>query len=109
MDKDGNKTEFLRHWNNDFRYSIALKNDLVQKIKTDIDISLTIIKNLRQTELGHYSNFYIIEYIHQELDKPENDYDDQRSYDNYNGSYGYDDYTIEIVFDGDQENYWNID
>jgi hypothetical protein len=42
------------------------------------------------------------------------DYDDEPTYDRYNGSYaqdieGYDDDTIDNVFDGDPDAYWNID
>jgi hypothetical protein len=42
------------------------------------------------------------------------DYEDEPSYDRYNGSYaqdveGYDDDTIDNVFDGDPDAYWNID
>ncbi|NJK84515.1 MAG: hypothetical protein HC912_12710 [Saprospiraceae bacterium] len=38
------------------------------------------------------------------------DYDDYRpSYEKYGGAYGYDDDTIDSAFEGDPENYWNID
>lgn len=38
------------------------------------------------------------------------DYDDYSpSYDKYGGAYGYDDDTIDSAFEGDPENYWNID
>ena len=41
-------------------------------------------------------------------------YEDERTYERYNGSYaqdveGYDDDTIDEVFDGDPDAYWNID
>lgn len=46
----------------------------------------------------------------------EDDYyeEDERTYERYNGSYaqdveGYDDDTIDEVFDGDPDAYWNID
>lgn len=40
--------------------------------------------------------------------------EDERTYERYNGSYaqdieGYDDQTIDEVFDGDPDAYWNID
>lgn len=31
------------------------------------------------------------------------------SYSKYGGAYGYDDDTIDSAFEGDPENYWNID
>ncbi|WP_163401507.1 hypothetical protein [Flavobacterium fluviatile] len=34
---------------------------------------------------------------------------DRRSYSEYNGAYGFDDDTINSAFEGDPENYWNID
>jgi len=38
------------------------------------------------------------------------DYDyDEPSYSKYGGAYGYDDDTIDSAFEGDPENYWNID
>ncbi len=38
------------------------------------------------------------------------DYDDyDKSYSKYGGAYGYDDDTIDSAFEGDPENYWNID
>ena len=38
------------------------------------------------------------------------DYDDYSpSHDKYGGAYGYDDDTIDSAFEGDPENYWNID
>jgi hypothetical protein len=38
------------------------------------------------------------------------DYDDfGPSYDKYGGAYGFDDDTIDSAFEGDPENYWNID
>lgn len=46
----------------------------------------------------------------------EDDYyeEDERTYERHNGSYaqdveGYDDDTIDEVFDGDPDAYWNID
>lgn len=36
-------------------------------------------------------------------------YDDGLSYSKYGGAYGYDDDTIDSAFEGDPENYWNID
>lgn len=39
------------------------------------------------------------------------DYEDNfsQSYEKYGGAYGYDDDTIDSAFEGDPENYWNID
>ena len=47
----------------------------------------------------------------QQQDNDDNDdYDDYSpSYEKYGGAYGYDDDTIDSAFEGDPENYWNID
>jgi hypothetical protein len=51
-----------------------------------------------------------------ELDRLESDsyheeknYDQERKFEKYNGAYGFDDETIDNAFEGDPENYWNID
>ena len=67
------------------------------------------------SEKGYYTNFNVIAYDELfddeviESDHDYTDYDDHRSYDKYNGAYGFDDNTIDSAFDGDPENYWNID
>jgi hypothetical protein len=47
----------------------------------------------------------------QQQDNDDNDDDDDYSpsYEKYGGAYGYDDDTIDSAFEGDPENYWNID
>jgi hypothetical protein len=47
----------------------------------------------------------------QQQDNDDNDdYDDYSpSYEKYGGAYGYDDDTIDSAFEGNPENYWNID
>jgi len=47
----------------------------------------------------------------QQQDNDDNDYydDNSPSYEKYGGAYGYDDDTIDSAFEGDPENYWNID
>lgn len=55
-------------------------------------------------EFGEDEEGYEPDYDHYD------DYDDYSpSYDKYGGAYGYDDDTIDSAFEGDPENYWNID
>lgn len=47
-------------------------------------------------------------------DEDYNDFEDDKTYENYNGSYaqdveGWSDQDIDDVFDGDPDAYWNID
>jgi hypothetical protein len=44
----------------------------------------------------------------QQENNDDND-DYSSSYEKYGGAYGYDDDTIDSAFEGDPENYWNID
>lgn len=46
-------------------------------------------------------------YNHSHIDS-DND-DNRSSHEKYNGAYGFDDDTIDSAFEGDPENYWNID
>jgi len=47
--------------------------------------------------------------IGQEYDDYSDFNDYSPSYEKYGGAYGYDDDTIDTAFEGDPENYWNID
>lgn len=54
--------------------------------------------------------YFLDENFEEEFDSYDEDYDyDRRSYSEYNGAYGFDDDTINSAFEGDPENYWNID
>ena len=106
--KDGNKTNILRHWENDERFAVILEKKLVEKIKINNDIELSIFSEYKLANLGYYTNFRIEEFEEPRDNRPH--YEDSiRSYETYNGAYGYDDETIESAFDGDPENAWNID
>jgi hypothetical protein len=107
-DIDGKETSLYRHWENTSRFSVFLESDLVKKINDDKSLSLSITKKIKTSHLGFVTNFFITEYIYISEDEHQ-DYDDYHSYDKYNGAYGFDDYTIDSAFDGDPENYWNID
>ncbi|REC40200.1 hypothetical protein DRF69_19690 [Chryseobacterium sp. 5_R23647] len=58
-------------------------------------------------KFGYYldENF---EEVYEDFDDGDYEYD-RRSYSEYNGAYGFDDDTINSAFEGDPENYWNID
>jgi hypothetical protein len=80
------------------------------------------IYNLSEEEMFHKFGYYLYEdKEYQQLKekftkKPhkfssdDDSYDDfELEYDKYDGAYGYDDDTIDNAFNGDPENYWNID
>ena len=106
--KQGNKTNILRHWEYDARFAVILDKDLAEKIKINKDTELSLYSEYKLANLGYYTNFRIEEY-EEPIDNRRDYEDSTRSYETYNGAYGYDDDTIESAFDGDPENYWNID
>ena len=82
--------------------ALSKNNDLVFTIDTQLDTN-------------HYIEFYVTGIENGE--EQETDFESQRNYDDtyapkydkYNGAYGLDDHTIDSAFEGDPENYWNID
>lgn len=73
----------------------------IKEIKPDF----TITEEGKQKLEDKYSSW--------ENEQQQDDYDDyddySSSYEKYGGAYGYDDDTIDSAFEGDPENYWNID
>jgi hypothetical protein len=106
-DKEGNKTELLHYWDNNNRFAVVIPKALVESIKENSDLLLSIYGEIRLANLGYYTNFKIEKYI-----KPRETYYEReisRSYSKYNGAFGYDDETIDSAFEGDPSNIWNID
>jgi hypothetical protein len=81
-----------------------ISDETITEIK-EIRPDFKITEEGKQKLADKYSTW---EYKQQQDDY--DDYDDNSpSYDKYGGAYGYDDDTIDSAFDGDPENYWNID
>ena len=99
FDKVSSKRLYISQYHLD---ALSKDNDLVLTIDTQLDPN-------------HYIEYYVtgIENIdEQESDfKTQTNFDetDSPKYDKYNGVYGLDDNTIDSAFEGDPENYWNID
>ena len=53
-DKDGNKTEWLRHWDNDNRIAVSVHQDTVKEIKDKDPSTLSIQTETREGEQGNY-------------------------------------------------------
>lgn len=84
---DGNELDFTTE-----------KSKLLNALKSNKELFLNIKNTPSEND---YSNQQENDYF---------DYDDNRpSYEKYSGAYGYDDDTIDSAFEGDPENYWNID
>ncbi len=86
----GKKTNYFRHWDNDNRLAITIKNDLLEKIKANRNtILLSVEKEIKLANLGYYTNLSIIEYDDTEYFDV---FDERAVYDdyNYNNNWSYD-------------------
>lgn len=62
-DAGGNKTEWMRHWDNDNRIAISLHKDLVAHLKANPEENdLDLQTSQRQGEQGDYTSVRIIKY-----------------------------------------------
>jgi hypothetical protein len=81
-----------------------MSDEIIIEIK-EIKPDFTISEEGKQKLADKYSTW--------ENEQEQDDYDDyddySPSYEKYGGAYGYDDDTIDSAFEGDPENYWNID
>ena len=81
-----------------------ISDEAITEIK-EIKPDFTITEEGKQKLADKYSTW--------ENEQEQDDYDDyddySPSYEKYGGAYGYDDDTIDSAFEGDPENYWNID
>lgn len=64
----GEKTEWLRHWDNENRVAVSIHKDLVAEIKTTPSIdSLGLQHEVRDGELGKYDSYRIVKYTPAEI------------------------------------------
>jgi hypothetical protein len=68
-----------------------------------VDISDDMLLSLYEDEIEEF------DFDDDDDDFYENYYDEGPSYSRYGGAYGFDDDTIDSAFEGNPENYWNID
>ena len=62
-DGDGNKTEWMRHWDNENRTAISIHKDTVARIKAEPNInSLGLQSEERQGSKGAYMAYRIVAY-----------------------------------------------
>lgn len=63
LDKQGNKTEWFRHWDNDRRIAVSIPKDLALKLSKDPSINnLFLQSEQRIGEQGPYSAYRIVSY-----------------------------------------------
>ncbi len=62
-DKDGNATDWMRHWDNDNRVAVSIHKELVAELKADANIaSLGLQMETRNGEKGDYKAYRIVRY-----------------------------------------------
>lgn len=66
---EGEKTDWMRHWNNDNRVAVSVHKDLVDKIKANPEgeDSLAIQTETREGEKGKYTAHRIVRYTPAEV------------------------------------------
>lgn len=120
LNTDKYNSDIYRHWNHHGRFQVCISKDLAAIIKENKEVLLRIKKDIKVSQRGYYTSFSIVgndEYFEDEISKNNDNYNDSYYYEEdnysrfekYNGIYGLDDNTIDDAFDGDPENYWNID
>lgn len=104
------RKDLLRYYDKISCKRLYISKENLDKIVKDNSIVFNI-----ETKLD--ANFYIEYYVtgvKEDIDEYYDDYQEPRednrpNYSKYNGAYGFDDDTIDSAFEGDPENYWNID
>tara|TARA_R110000796_G_scaffold238334_1_gene358663 strand:- start:588 stop:860 length:273 start_codon:yes stop_codon:yes gene_type:complete len=62
-DKDGNPTDWFRHWDNDNRIAVSIHKELVDEIKADTNIAtLGLQSETREGSKGSYKAYRIVKY-----------------------------------------------
>jgi hypothetical protein len=63
----GEKTEWMRHWDNENRVAVSIHKDTVAELKTNSKInSLGLQHETRTGEKGEYSSYRIVKYTESE-------------------------------------------
>ncbi len=114
---EGEETNLFRHWDNLNRFAVISKKELVDEIKKNNKINLNLSKEFVLAKLGYYTKFTIEKYDPNQTKHSQSNNDDfyeRQTFEDHNGSYaqdyaGYSDQDIDSIFEGDADNYWNID
>lgn len=85
-DFSGNIASYCQHWENQRRICVAIDIDLINKLKQDRNVPLTLYKKVVKAKLGYYYRFTIKESFEYHND----DYDNNYDYEYGSKAYGYD-------------------
>ncbi|PVX46170.1 hypothetical protein C8C85_1996 [Flavobacterium sp. 103] len=103
----------LRYFDKISNKRLYITEELLQFLRNDNTINFLLKTTL---DKNFYIEYYVtgLDYPLPQKDNKYKDEDESNSskdytYDKYKGAYGYDDDSIDNAFEGDPENYWNID
>lgn len=61
--KDGTKSDWMRHWDNDKRIAVSIHKELLAEIQSNGNISdLALQSEIRNTDKGDYTAYRIVKY-----------------------------------------------
>ena len=61
--KDGTKSDWMRHWDNDKRMAVSIHKELLAEIQSNGNISdLVLQSEIRSTDKGDYTAYRIVKY-----------------------------------------------
>lgn len=67
-DTEGNKTAWMRHWDNNQRISVSIHTDLVNELKSNPKVTgLGLQTETRKGEQGDYTSHRIVKYTPAEV------------------------------------------
>ncbi len=104
------RNNYLRYYDKISCKRLYITQELLNSLKANNNLEFNVVTKL---DKNHYIEYYITG-IFKEYDGDDDDDDFDREdnssrFTKYNGAYGFDDNTIDSAFEGDPENYWNID
>lgn len=99
-DLSGNVTTYCQHWENHRRICVAIERELMERLKMDRSILLSVYKKIIKARLGYYYRITLKEYF-----EPHDDnFDDDYEYKYGAKAYGYDsddEFAFYEAFEGD--------
>lgn len=103
------RNNLLRYYDKISCTRLYITTELLNLLRVDNNLEFVVETRL---DKNHYIEYFITG-VYKEYEEDYHDdferEDNSKSYREHNGAYGFDDDTINSAFEGDPENYWNID
>jgi hypothetical protein len=105
----GIRNGLLKYYDTHSHKRIYISQDLLNQLKEDNELVFEVDTRL---DKNNYIEYFITGLLNEDRFGNYNggiENETRSSYEKYNGAYGFDDNAIDNAFEGDPENYWNID